>query len=509
MRPELFLNDLHYIWPEVVMTAAILLALFSDLILGGKDQKVTGTIAVLCAGLTIYFLLRLFGEWRLDPVAQHPFGILVVDGFSLFFKLLAALGLLVVLAFAVFFRDFQRDGIGEFYAMILASTLGIFFLVSTDHLLVLYLGLEMLSLTSYVLAGFLKGKMRSSEAALKYLVYGALSSGIMLFGFSILFGMSGAFRLGELGAWVGGHFADPAYTGAVIVASVMVLVGFAYKIAAFPFHFWCPDVYEGAPTPVTTYLAVCSKAAGFGLLLRFFYMVFAGDGAFDAAWAPRLGALVAVLSAVTMTYGNITAVKQTNLKRLLAYSSIAHAGYMLMGVAALLAGASGRADPAGTDAVLFYLFTYLIMTLGAFGFVMYVANRYGKEEIDEYRGLGWRSPYAAAFMTVFLLSLTGIPPTVGFIGKYKLFYAALHEGLYWLVVVAAINAVIALFYYFRIVKALFLTFPAEGTETEAQGSIGAPAQGIVVSVLAVLGMATLYFGVAWQGINVLVQNALP
>jgi NADH-quinone oxidoreductase subunit N len=218
--------------------------------------------------------------------------------------------------------------------------------------------------------------------------------------------------------------------------------------------------------------------------------------------------LIAVLSAVTMTYGNITAMLQSNVKRLLAYSSIAHAGYMLMGVAALLAGSQGRANPIGMDAVIFYLVTYLIMNLGAFGFVMYISNRYGKEEIDGYTGLGWKSPYAAAFMTIFLLSLIGIPPTIGFIGKYKLFLAVIDEGIYWLAVVAAVNAVVALFYYFRIVKALFLKTPEEGAET-VPGSIGVPAQGIVLTVLAVLGIATIYYGLAWAGINELARAALP
>jgi NADH-quinone oxidoreductase subunit N len=480
----------------VVLTVAVLLALFSDLILGGKDQKITGTISVLCTCLVIYFLVRL---WMEDTV-QHPFGLMVVDGFSLFFKLLAALGLLVVLLFSLFFKAFDRDGIGEFYAVILSATLGIFFLVSTDHLLLLYLALEMLSITSYVLAGFLKKDIRSSEAALKYLVYGALSSGIMVFGFSIFFALAGDMRLSTIGAYVGAHFGEPEVSSTIVVASVMVLMGFAYKIAAFPFHFWCPDVYEGAPTPVTTFLAVSSKAAGFGLLLRFFYEVFATEDSFNLAWGPKLAILFAVLSAVTMTYGNITAMKQSNLKRLLAYSSIAHAGYMLMGVAALLQGTGGTSNAVGLDSILFYLVTYLIMNLGAFGFVMYISNRFGKEEVEDYAGLGWKVPYASSFMVIFLLSLTGIPPTIGFIGKWKLFYAVIDEGIYWLAVCAAVNSVISLFYYFRIAKALFLVTPPEETKPLA-GQIRAPVQGLVVTVLALLGIATIYYGIYWEFID--------
>jgi NADH-quinone oxidoreductase subunit N len=209
-----------------------------------------------------------------------------------------------------------------------------------------------------------------------------------------------------------------------------------------------------------------------------------------------------------MTYGNITAMRQSNVKRLLAYSSIAHAGYMLMGLAALFAVSKGYPDMIGIDAIIFYLITYLIMTLGAFGFVMYLSNRYGKEEIDGYAGLGWKSPYASTFMCAFLLSLTGVPPTVGFIGKFKLFNAVLDEGLYWLAVVAAINAVIALFYYFRIVKALFFKTVAEGTE-EQEGSLGGPAQGVVIAVLAILCVATIYYGLSWSSLNTFAAAALP
>lgn len=503
MTPE-YLNDLHYIWPEVVMTVAVLLALFSDLILGGRDQKVTGTISVLCTMLVIYFLGKLWVEGGVE----RPFGIMLIDPFALFFKLLAAIGLLVVLLFSIFFRSFDRDGIGEFYAVILTSTLGIFFLVSSDHLLMLYLALEMLSITSYVLSGFLKKEMRSSEAALKYLVFGALSSGIMVFGFSIFFGLAGDLSLGNIGAFVGSHIGGSEYSGAIIVASIMVLAGFSYKIAAFPFHFWCPDVYEGSPTPVTTFLAVCSKAAGFGLLVRFFYLVFGTSQSFSLEWSPKLGMLLGVLAAVTMTYGNITAMKQSNVKRLLAYSSIAHAGYMLMGMAALLYAANGAPSSLGVEAILFYLITYLIMNLGAFGFVMYISNRYGQDEIEGYTGLGWKSPYAASFMTAFLLSLTGIPPTIGFIGKYKLFMAVIDQGMWWLAIFAAVNSVISLFYYFRIVKALFLKTPSE-QQASSVSTLAAPVQGLVVAVLAVLGAATIYYGIYWASLDEITRIAAP
>jgi len=492
-----YLNDLHYIWPEVVMTVAILLALFSDLILGGRDQKVTGIIALLCTGLVIYFLFRLHAEGGTHQV----FGIVVVDQFAILFKILAAIGLLVVLFYAVFFREFDRDGIGEFYAVILSSTLGVFFLVSTNNLLLLYLALEMLSITSYVLAGFLKKERRSGEAALKYLVYGALSSGVMLFGFSILFGLAGTLHLPTMGEFVSANL-EGDLGGAILVSLVLILMGFCFKIAAFPFHFWCPDVYEGAPTPVTTFLAVCSKAAGFGLVLRFMNDVFVANSMPATEWGGEVALLIGMLSAVTMTYGNITAVKQQNVKRMLAYSSIAHAGYLLMGVAAMFASMStgGKAD-----AVIFYLIAYLIMNLGAFGVVIYLSNRYGRETVDEYRGLGWRAPYCCGFMVIFLLALTGLPPTVGFIGKWKLFVAVIDSGMIWLAVVAGLNSAVALFYYFRIAKALFFKDPAaEGVERQ-----GSSIQGLFVVILCVLGLAVLYYGVYWNSLEVVAKAALP
>ncbi len=492
-----YLNDLHYIWPEVVLTVAILLALFSDLILGGRDQKVTGIISLLCTSLVVYFLFRL----HLEGGSERVFGLVVVDGFSILFKLITAIGLFVVMFYAVFFREFDRDGIGEFYAVILSSALGIFFLVSTDNLLFLFLSLEMLSITSYILAGFLKKERRSGEAALKYLVYGALSSGVMVFGFSILFGMAGSLNLSEIGHWVATHL-EGEYGAAVTVSAVMILMGFCFKIAAFPFHFWCPDVYEGAPTPVTAFLAVCSKTAGFGLVLRFVNDVFIAGGPSVGDWSGKIAFFIGVLAAVTMTYGNITAMKQQNLKRLLAYSSIAHAGYMLMGVAAFFASM----NKVGTaDAVIFYLIAYLIMTLGAFGVIIYLSNRFGRDTMDGLKGLGWRAPYCCAFMVIFLLSLTGLPPTIGFIGKFKLFVAVIDVQMYWLAVVAGINSVVALFYYFRFAKVMYFKDPGE-KDLPVEGS---STQGLFVVVLCVLGVATIYYGVYWNWIEETAKAALP
>jgi NADH-quinone oxidoreductase subunit N len=265
----------------------------------------------------------------------------------------------------------------------------------------------------------------------------------------------------------------------VAVAVVLVLAGFAYKVSVVPFHFWTPDVYEGAPTPVTTFLAVASKAAGFGALLRFVGALFMKPGvAVDvAAYGERIGLLLAILAAVTMTLGNLSAVRQSSLKRMLAYSSIAHAGYALMGLACM--------DAAGFQAAMFYLAAYYFMNLGAFGFLLYFEGVTGSDEVAALRGMGWKAPIVSIAMVVFLVSLTGLPPTVGFYGKLKLFYAAMNADLAWLVVVLAINTPISLFYYFRVGKALFLSDPSP---REARP------QPLFTALLVALSVGTVVYG---------------
>jgi len=269
----------------------------------------------------------------------------------------------------------------------------------------------------------------------------------------------------------------------VAIAIVLVLAGFAYKVSVVPFHFWTPDVYEGAPTPVTTFLAVASKAAGFAVLLRFIGSLFLVDGVHEAvaAYGERIKLLLAILAAVTMTLGNLSALRQTSLKRMLAYSSIAHAGYVLMGLAAM--------SSAGFSAAIFYLAAYYFMNLGAFGFLLYFEGITGREDIDSLSGMGWRYPVVAWAMVVFLVSLTGLPPTVGFYGKLLLFYEGVDAGLAWLVVIAALNSVVSLFYYFRVVKAMFLTEPEEQAPQHH-----APLAGI----LAALAVGTVLTGL-WNG----------
>ena len=326
---------------------------------------------------------------------------------------------------------------------------------------------------------------------MKYVVYGATASGVMIYGFSLLFGLTGTTQIAEIGRSLAlGKAALPLY-----LAAVMVTVGFGYKIAAVPFHMWSPDVYEGAPIPVTAFLSVGPKAAGFAVLVRFFYTVFASPDAV-AGW--RLSSAVdwtflfAVLSAATMTVGNLVAIGQRNVKRLLAYSSIAHAGYMLMGFVLL--------TPAGLKAILFYLVVYLFMNLGAFYVVILVANGTRSEQIADYSGLGSRAPFAAVCLAIFLFALTGIPPFSGFIGKVYLFAEVIHRGIYWLVLVAAINSAISLYYYARIVKVMFLEDAKESAEL--------PLPAFPKAVLFLLVLPTLVLGVYWEPVSRVAANSV-
>ncbi|HYN64545.1 MAG TPA: NADH-quinone oxidoreductase subunit N, partial [Candidatus Limnocylindrales bacterium] len=324
--------DLAALRPELWLVAAILLALIADLVARGRARTATGLIALAgTAG-------ALFALHNAPSVTYRAFGLLALDGQADLFRMLIIAGTGIVVLHTMVFRQLEAGTRSELYPMMLAAALGGCLLVSTDHLLMLLLAMEMLSLPSYLMAGWQKQERRSSEAALKYLVYGGLASALMVFGFSLLYGLSGSLWMKDVAvalvkAWEEGGAAEQT---AVVISTVLVLAGVGFKCATFPFHFWAPDVYEGAPAPVTTLLAVASKAAGFGMLLRVTDGLLLSDVAISGDWVKRVGFVVAAASAVTMTYGNVTAVLQRNVKRLLAYSSIAHAGYLLMGLAVML-----------------------------------------------------------------------------------------------------------------------------------------------------------------------------
>ena len=492
---DTYLDGMKAILPELVLTALALGVLVLDLLMKGKNSRIVGYCTV--TGLSAVGLMLAA---RVGDAPQTVFGMVTVDSFGTYFKLFTTASLIVVSVFVMSDRRERQHGIGEYYFLLLGAAVGIFFMVSTYHLLLLVLGIELLSLSSYALAGFHKGDRKSGEAAMKYVVFGGLSAGVMLYGISLLYGLTGTFELTEMASRGGTElpFGLSAQLSSsalpVAIAVVLILAGFAYKMSVVPFHFWTPDVYEGSPTPVTTFLAVASKAAGVGALLRFLGGLFVGTDMAQvqeavADYGDRVGQLIAILAAVTMTLGNFAAMRQSSLKRMLAYSSIAHAGYILIGVAAM--------SQVGFSAAMYYLAAYYFMNLGAFGVLLYFESSAGSDKIDALRGLGYKAPLISIAMVAFLVSLTGLPPTVGFYGKYLLFKVGIEAELYWLVVVAAVNSVISLVYYFRVAKALFL-------KDETDKSV--IAQPLFAGMLGVLGVLTVLFGLIPGTIQSLVDR---
>jgi NADH-quinone oxidoreductase subunit N len=495
-RIELILDNivsLKYFYPEASLIGAILVLVVLDLVFKERREHWQAYVALAGLAPALVFAIKLYAGGESGALFTE---MLALDPFAGFFRIffIAATGLTIIIS--TWSSDTSgRENRGEYYAFLLMVTLGMFLLASSMDLLMIYLSLELVSITSYVLAGFLKGVRRSSEAALKYVIYGAVASGIMIYGMSLIYGLTGSTNLMEIRNAL--SMAPPSTGFALFVAVLFVLAGFGYKIATVPFHMWSPDVYEGAPTPITAFLSVGPKAAGFAVLIRFFYMAMTASGPEGGLWVPvsDIGwpMLLGLLSAGTMTAGNLIAINQSNVKRLLAYSSIAHAGYILMGFVLLSAE--------GLKAMLFYLVVYLIMNMGAFLVVILVANKLNSEEISDYEGLGWRAPFLAAAMTVFLFSLTGIPPTAGFIGKFYLFAAIFgKEEFYWLAIVGILNSVVSLYYYARIVKAMFLSGDKEQTRLTISP--------YHTALLGVLVAPTILFGLYWAPLWEFVARSL-
>ncbi|HTT75098.1 MAG TPA: NADH-quinone oxidoreductase subunit N [Candidatus Binataceae bacterium] len=442
--------SLRYFLPELLLAAGTLVIILADLVI--RDKSRLGDIALIFAAATL-FLIGLephsSGAWLFHRM-------IVLDSFAVFFRALIALAGLVAVWMSIGSAEVRNVQEGEYYTVLLASTLGMFLMATSANLLMAYLSLEFVSLTSYILTGIIKHNRRSQEAALKYLIYGGVASATMIYGMSWIYGLAGSLDFNIINRAL---FATPhAPVLTVFIALVLILAGFGYKVASVPFHMWAPDVYEGAPIPVTTFLAIGSKAAGFALLTRFFYPAISqltANGNWTALKGVEWPQLLLYICAITMTLGNLAALQQDNMKRMLAYSSIAQAGYALMGFVLL--------SNDGIRAMLVYLFAYYLMDAGAFLVVMMVANATGREDLGAYRGLAARGGAVPAIaLTVFLLSLTGIPATIGFIGKFYVFAAAIQQRFYILAIIGILNSVVSLYYYMRPVRAMFLEPPQEG-----------------------------------------------
>ncbi len=443
------IQSIPYFIPELILVVFALIAVLVDLVNKGKNTERCAYVALVGVAATLVAVIVL------GSTEQSLFlGMIRLDSFAVFFKILILAATAVTIIFSIKSEELDPRMKGEYYALLIAVTFGMFLMASSTNLLMIFIALETVSLTSYILAGFLTHNPRSSEAAFKYITYGAVASGTMLFGFSLLFGLTGTGDVAQISNRLTEMFsAGEAYPLVVLVIITFILAGVGYKMASVPFHMWSPDVYEGAPIPITAFLSVASKAAGFALFIRLFYSTFqAANIVGSVDWSLML----AIVSALTMTVGNLAALPQQNVKRLLAYSSIAHGGYLLMGAVLL--------TPEGLQAILFYLIVYLFMNLGAFFVVILIANELGSETIDGYRNLWSRAPFVAVAMAIFLFSLTGIPPFAGFFGKWLLFAAVIKQELYWLAVIGLLNSVVSLYYYARIIKAMFLETSDE-TET--------------------------------------------
>jgi NADH-quinone oxidoreductase subunit N len=446
------------ILPELILAGLAILVIVLDLFIQRK-----GVLAVVSIGGIV---LTGLASLMLKGLNLTFFsGMLVLDGFSIFFKLLFLLiAALVILASTDYVARFKRFQ-GEYYALVLLATLGMFLMAATGELISIYISLELASISLYALVGFLKDG-RSTESSLKYMLLGAVASAVLLFGMALVFGFTGETRLMEISqALQGVSAAGLAANPGLMLGIVLMIAGFGFKIAAIPFHMWVPDVYEGAPTPVTAFLSVGSKAAGFAVIMRVFLIAFGPVTQLRLDW----GMIFAVLAAVGMTVGNITAIPQNNIKRMLGYSSIAQAGYILVGLAAI--GFTHPVDYSGWWAIFFFLTTYSLANLGAFSAIIAISNKVGSDQIDDYTGIGKRAPVLALGLTLCLLSLIGMPPAAGFMAKFYIFSTAVQEGLLWLVIIAVLNSVVSAYYYLRVVKVMWFGEPVSDEKVPSSGAL--------------------------------------
>lgn len=479
-------ESLNVFKPEFALVITFIAALMFDMVF--KKHRNTAAVVALLGFIVTGVLLSM----QSCGSGQNAFTkMLTIDSFGNFFKWIILGSSIIVVIISLFSKELyeKKRGLGEYYSLIIGMTIGMFLLASSVNLLMIYISIEIMSLSSYVLAGYTKESRRSSEASLKYVIYGAISSGLMIYGVSLLYGLSGSLSLFEINTQVALGQMNPA---AFTVAILMILAGIGYKISTVPFHFWTPDVYEGAPVTVTALLSVASKAAGFAVLIRFVRIGFSNLGVDPTAqiWQMLPGfdwtLVIAILSVLSMTVGNLVALWQSNVKRMLAYSSIAHAGYMLLGLVVL--------NTTGVTSILVYFFMYMFMNLGAFYFVLLIANKIGSEELDDYVGLGYSAPVLSICMVVFMISLTGLPPTAGFIGKWYVFTALLQNDHYvWLAVIGVLNSVVSLFYYAKVFRNMYL----RGTDIKYERMTFSP---VSVAIIILLAIPTLLFGVYFQPI---------
>ncbi len=480
--------------PITLLTLFALGILLIDFMLP-KEMKwanaVTAFIGVLFSAGGVY-KIQLWLAASNVPGSPGMLRTLLIDRYALYFFYLFLAATAISILMSVRYLEIEHENHGEYYALMLLSVAGMMCMAGGFDIVLIFIGLELMAMSTYVLVGFLRRDRRSNEAALKYFLLGAFSSGIFAYGLSLFYGLAGSTNLAVINHEVARRFADPQYRPVVIIALITTLTGLLFKIAAVPFHQWAPDAYEGAPTSITGFMSVAVKAAGWAMMLR---ILIVGLMPLREIWTPML-VFVAI---ATMTGGNLAALTQTNTKRLLAYSSISHVGYMLLG---LVAGTTTELSADGLKGILVYLLVYTFMNLGAFGVITALRHRHViGDELDDLDGLYSRAPVEAVLMLVFLLSLAGIPPLAGFWGKYFIFLSLIESGHYVLASLGVIYSVFGLYYYLKIANAMFMREPEHGAEK------------LPVSIwmrigIAVAGIATLYIGLLPNSFIELVNWAL-
>jgi NADH-quinone oxidoreductase subunit N len=471
-------SDYFAIMPEILVTIFGLAILVLDFLLF-RDKRDKYWNAIFALGGLGFAIVQLIIYWqKLANPARPPYyvgmqGRLTLDTFAVFLQLIILISTALVVLISVKYLEIEDAHLGEYYALLMFAAVGMMFLACGTDLIVLFIALELMALCEYVLTGFLRGNRRSNEAAMKFFLLGAFSSGLLLYGMSLLYGISGSTRLLDIASALE---ARPASDPLSWLAMVTLLAGLFFKVAAVPFHQWTPDAYEGAPTSITAFISVAPKVASFAILLR---LLMAGIRPLHAEW----GALTIGVAIATMTLGNLAAITQSNIKRFFGYSTISHVGYLLLGV---VAASDGNAT--GMTAVVIYLLVYAFMNLGAFAVIIIMRRQeLIGDEIDDLSGLMSRSPGYAVLMLIFLLSLAGIPPTAGFIGKYYIFLSLIETRHYALAVLAVAYVVVAVYYYFRIVVAMFMKKAPEAVPLATGGALRV-ALGVALTMTLVIGI---------------------